>query len=149
MKVTPYLNYGGNCKEAFQFYEKNLGAKILFMMTHGEAPPGGPPTPPEWKDAILYAHLSIGTSEIKGSDVPATASSPCAASTSPLNADTSEEAGARPAPCSPMGAKSSCPCRRPSLLTASSMLRDKFGTSWMILHQRTASIPMSQQECVS
>ena len=38
MKLHPYLNYGGNCKEAFQFYEKHLGGKITMMMTHGEQP---------------------------------------------------------------------------------------------------------------
>ena len=24
MKLNAYLNYGGNCEEAFRFYEKNL-----------------------------------------------------------------------------------------------------------------------------
>ena len=32
MKLNTYLNYGGNCAEAFHFYEKNLGGKILIMM---------------------------------------------------------------------------------------------------------------------
>ena len=38
MKLRTYLNYGGNCAEAFRFYEKHLGAKIGMMMTHGEMP---------------------------------------------------------------------------------------------------------------
>jgi hypothetical protein len=28
MKLHTYLNYGGNCAEAFRFYERNLGGKI-------------------------------------------------------------------------------------------------------------------------
>ena len=32
MKLNPYLNFGGNCAEAFQFYEKHLGGKITMMM---------------------------------------------------------------------------------------------------------------------
>jgi PhnB protein len=28
MKMHTYLNYGGNCQEAFRFYEKHLGGKI-------------------------------------------------------------------------------------------------------------------------
>jgi PhnB protein len=32
MKLHTYLNYGGNCEEAFRFYEKNLGGKITMMM---------------------------------------------------------------------------------------------------------------------
>jgi len=30
MKLTPYLNFNGCCEEAFKFYERCLGAKILF-----------------------------------------------------------------------------------------------------------------------
>jgi len=36
MKVHTYLNYGGNCEEAFRFYEKHLGGKIKMIMHHGE-----------------------------------------------------------------------------------------------------------------
>ena len=38
MKMTTYLNYGGNCAEAFRFYEEHLGGKIVFSMTYGEMP---------------------------------------------------------------------------------------------------------------
>jgi len=38
MKLHTYLNYGGNCKQAFSFYEKHLGGKITMMMTQGEQP---------------------------------------------------------------------------------------------------------------
>ena len=49
MKLNTYLNYGGNCKQAFQFYEKHLGGKILMMMTHGEAA-GSRQCSVEWKE---------------------------------------------------------------------------------------------------
>jgi|HubBroStandDraft_6_1064221.scaffolds.fasta_scaffold17547_1 uncharacterized glyoxalase superfamily protein PhnB len=38
MKLNTYLNYGGNCAEAFRFYEKELGGKIGMLMTHDQAP---------------------------------------------------------------------------------------------------------------
>ena len=69
MKLHPYLNYGGNCKEAFQFYEQHLGGKITMMMTHGEQPDPNA-VAPEWKDAILYAHMIIGETELMANDVP-------------------------------------------------------------------------------
>ena len=28
MKLYTYLNYGGNCRQAFQFYEQNLGGTM-------------------------------------------------------------------------------------------------------------------------
>ena len=66
MKVSPYLNYGGNCEQAFRFYEQNLGGKIVAMMKHGEQP--GAKDGSSLKD-ILYAHITFGDTEVMGSDV--------------------------------------------------------------------------------
>ena len=33
MKVQTHLNFNGNCAEAFHFYERALGAKVLFSIT--------------------------------------------------------------------------------------------------------------------
>ena len=41
MKLHTYLNYGGNCRQAFQFYEKHLGGKITMLRTHAEVPDPG------------------------------------------------------------------------------------------------------------
>lgn len=38
MQIDPYLNFPGNCEEAFKTYEKIFGGKIEFKMTHGESP---------------------------------------------------------------------------------------------------------------
>ena len=43
MHLHTYLNYGGNCEEAFKFYEKHLGGKITMLMRHGEQPGGQTP----------------------------------------------------------------------------------------------------------
>jgi PhnB protein len=36
MKLDIYLNYPGNCEQAFQFYAQNLGGRITGMVRHGE-----------------------------------------------------------------------------------------------------------------
>jgi PhnB protein len=54
MKLHTYLNYGGNCAQAFRLYEKHLGGKITMMMTHGEQP-NAKDVSSDQKDAILYA----------------------------------------------------------------------------------------------
>ena len=64
MKLLTYLNYGGNCAQAFRFYEQHLGAKITMMMTHGEAPNATDVTP-DWKNAILHARMSIGETDAR------------------------------------------------------------------------------------
>ena len=47
MQLHTYLNYGGNCEDAFKFYEKHLGGTITMMMRHGEQPDGHD-VPPDW-----------------------------------------------------------------------------------------------------
>ena len=36
MKLNTYLNYGGNCEQAFRFYEQHLGGEITMLMRRGE-----------------------------------------------------------------------------------------------------------------
>jgi PhnB protein len=51
MQLHAYLNYGGNCEQAFRFYEKHLGGKITRMMTHGQQP-DAKNIPPDQKNSI-------------------------------------------------------------------------------------------------
>lgn len=37
MQIVPTLNFGGNCREAIQMYEKAFHGKISCMITYGEA----------------------------------------------------------------------------------------------------------------
>ena len=69
MQVNPYLNFDGQCAEAFRFYERVLGGKIEAMMTHGESPIAGE-VPPEWHDRILHARLVVGDQVLMASDSP-------------------------------------------------------------------------------
>ncbi len=134
MKLHPYLNYGGNCKEAFQFYEKHLGGKITMMMTHGEQP-GPTPVAAEWKDAILYAHMTIGETELMANDVPPDRFQPMRSVYLSLSVDSIGEAERIHALLSD-GGEIFMPMQETFFAHRFSMLRDKFGTSWMIIHQR-------------
>jgi PhnB protein len=69
VKVTSYLYFNGNCEEAFKFYEKCLGAKILMMMPHTGSPVENM-GPPGWGDKILHASLSVGDTMLYASDAP-------------------------------------------------------------------------------
>lgn len=69
MKMNPYLYFAGNCEEAFKFYERCLGGKIQAMMTHAGTPAEGT-VPPEWKNKIIHAALSIGDQTLMASDAP-------------------------------------------------------------------------------
>ncbi len=65
-----YLNFGGNCQEAFHIYEKQLGGKLLGMMKWNQMPNAEKHTPPGYENAVLHARMTIGETAIMGSDVP-------------------------------------------------------------------------------
>jgi len=69
MKITPYLNFNGQCAEAFRFYEQALKGKITFTMTWGEMP-GADQFPPETHKLIMHATLNVGEDVLMGSDAP-------------------------------------------------------------------------------
>ncbi len=70
MKVMTYLAFNGDCRQAFEMYERVLGGKITFMMTQGESPMAEQ-TSPEWKDKIMHASLETpGGGIISGADHP-------------------------------------------------------------------------------
>jgi PhnB protein len=69
MQLHAYLNFNGQCEEAFKFYEKLLGGKITFMMPH-EGTPVADKVPAEWSKKILHATLSVGAELLHGADAP-------------------------------------------------------------------------------
>ena len=69
MRIDPYLNFDGNCRDAFRFYERVLGGKIEMMQTHGDSPMKDQ-TPREWHDKVLHARLTVGNAALMGSDAP-------------------------------------------------------------------------------
>src|SRR5205085_3497633 len=84
-----YVNFAGSCAEAFRYYEKHLGGKIGMMMTHGQAP-GPSRLPPEWKDAVLHAQISIGGTDLLAADIPG--AEPMRSAYITLNMDSDQEA---------------------------------------------------------
>ncbi len=69
MQINPYLTFDGRCEEAFKFYEQCLGGKITMMMNH-RGTPAEQHSPPEWLDKIMHARMTVGDSQLMGSDAP-------------------------------------------------------------------------------
>jgi PhnB protein len=135
MKVNTFLNYGGNCAEAFRFYEKHLGGKIEMMMTRGEMPGQSESVAPESKNSILYASMTIGGTSIMGSDVPADRFQPMRSVYLSLGLDSDAEAE-RLFKLLAEGGEVFMPMQDTFFASRFAMLRDKFGTSWMIIHEK-------------
>jgi len=139
MKLLTYLNYGGNCKQAFRFYEQHLGGKITMVMTQSQVP-GAKNVPPERADDVVHARMTIGETELLASDVPPEANfQPMRSVYLSLSLGSIEEAERIYALLSE-GGQIFMPMAETFFAFRFGMLRDKFGTSWMILHER----PMQQ-----
>src|SRR5260370_3694791 len=134
MTLHTYLNYGGNCEQAFRFYEQHLGGKIIMMMTHGQAPnPSNVPS--NWKNAILHARLNIGETVLMGADIPPDRFQPMRSAYLSLTVGSTAEAERIYALLSD-GGEIFMPMQETFFAFRFAMLRDKFGTSWMLLHER-------------
>lgn len=58
MKITPYLNFNGNCTEAIKLYEKAFGVKAM-VMKYSDAPPAeGYDPAPGTENLIMHACLT-------------------------------------------------------------------------------------------
>ncbi|TSB45725.1 VOC family protein [Alkalicoccobacillus porphyridii] len=66
LSLTPYVTLAGQAREAIQFYEKVLEAKVLGIMTYADMPG----TPAEMKDLIANAAIQVGESSLMLSDTP-------------------------------------------------------------------------------
>jgi len=67
MQFTPYLNFNGNCKEAFEFYAELFGGEITSLLTFDQGPPEMD-CPPAMKDMVMNAQLQIGNQLLMASD---------------------------------------------------------------------------------
>jgi PhnB protein len=134
MKLYTYLNYGGNCRQAFEFYAQHLGGKITMLTTHGEQPDSSK-VPPAWKHAVLHARIELGDTVLLGADVPPERFQPMRSAYLSLLIDSNDEAERIYALLSD-GGEIFMRMEETFFAHRFAMLRDRFGTSWMLLHER-------------
>jgi PhnB protein len=128
MKLDIYLNYAGNCEEAFRFYETHLGGKIKMMMKHEDNP--NPGLPPEFAKKILHAQIDLGGAVLMGADIPG--AEPIKSAYCSLTLDTDAEAE-RVYALLTDGGQIFMKMEKTFFSSRFAMLRDRFGTSWMLL----------------
>lgn len=137
MKIYTQLNFGGNCEEAFRFYEANLGGKVLMMMHQDQAP--GSNAKGEAGKAVIHARLAIGDTVLIGNDVPSSVFEKIRSVYIYLSVASSEEAE-RVHKLLAEDGYAYMPLEETFYATRFSQLRDRFGVSWSIIHER----PMAQ-----
>ncbi len=131
MQLNTYLNYGGNCEQAFKFYEQNLGGKITMLMRHGEQPGPGQ-VPADWNGKVLHGRITLGGTELLGADIPPDRFQPIRSAYLSLTLGSIEEAERIHMLLSDEG-QIFMPLQETFFARRFSMLRDRFGTSWMLV----------------
>jgi PhnB protein len=131
MKLAIYVNYRGNCEEAFRFYEEHLGAKMDGVIRrHGDSPASN--LPADWGNKVLHARLEIGPTVLMGADIPH--AEPMRSSYLTLFLDAEREAE-RVYSVLVEGGEVFMELQETPFANRFAMLRDRFGASWMLLHQ--------------
>ncbi len=136
-KINAYLDFNGNCREAFEFYKSVFGGDFLYIYTNNDMPPmeGMPPLTPEQQNKILHVTLAIDKNTVlMGSDAgvgfapPATFGNNISLYVDTENRAESDRIFAALAD----GGKVNMPMEHTFWGAYFGSLTDKFGVNWMI-----------------
>jgi PhnB protein len=133
MRLDIYVNYRGTCEQAFRFYEQHLGGTLTGIVRHGDQP--NPNLPADWKAKILHARIEIGGAALMGADIPHAEPMRSAYLTLTLDSEADAE---RVYALLTDGGEIFMKMEKMPFANRFAMVRDKFGTSWMLLHQPEA-----------
>ncbi len=130
MRLDIYVNYRGTCEQAFRFYEQHLGGRITGIARHADQP--NPNVSADWKDKVLHARIEIGTTVLMGADIPNAENMRSAYLTLTFDREADAE---RVYALLVDGGEIFMKMEKTPFANRFAMLRDRFGTSWMLLHQ--------------
>ena len=69
MQFIAYLDFDGQCREAFDFYARVFNGRITLRMTYGESPMASE-MPPETHERVMHSQLESGGAILMGADGP-------------------------------------------------------------------------------
>ena len=131
MKLDIYVNYKGNCRKTFRFYQQHLGGKITSMMTFSQLPASAN-IPEGRQNKIMHARMEIGGPVLMGADIPN--AEPMRSAYLTITFDSAEEAERVYELLSDEG-EIFTKIQETSFASRYAMFRDRFGASWMLLCQ--------------
>ena len=138
--ISTYLNFNGNCEEAFNFYKSVFGGDFTFIGRFSEIPASDEYVVPEAdKDKIMHVSLPIGKSVLMGSDTGSAWSSKFIQGNNfsiSIRANSKSEADKLFGELS-KGGKITMPLNDTFWGDYHGMLIDQFGISWMVGFDQT------------
>jgi len=130
MNVNAHLNFGGNCRPAFDYDAKVFDAKIEMAMTWGESPMKDQCGPAE-RDKIIRIAMKVGETVLMGADAPPERFETAAGITLGISPKTVDEANRLFAAPSD-GGSIAMPIQATFGSPAFGMCTDRFGIPWMV-----------------
>jgi PhnB protein len=128
--ASAYLNFNGNCKEAFDLYHKVLGGDMPMTVTMGQAP-GADPNDPD-KDKIMHTRLVLPNgSIIMGSDAMGNYYKTPQGFSVSITLDSAED-GKRIFDALAEGGQIQMPYEKTFWAEGFGAFVDRFGTPWMV-----------------
>jgi PhnB protein len=131
--INPYLNFNGNCEEAFNFYKSVFGGEFTSIQRFKDVPSENP-LPEAEGDWVMHVELPIGKGTVlMGSDSPSTMGKIVNGNNYHISiqSDNTEETDRLFAGLS-AGGQVSMPLQETFWGARFAMFVDKFGIQWMI-----------------
>lgn len=135
MSFDPYIHFQGNCEEAMTFYAALFGGQLQ-MMRYAELPPGEDSGPITEADAqkVMHATLIVGERCLMASDSPEAFPGAPQQSVSISHSEPTRASAQAIYDALAEGAQEiAMPFGDTFWADGFGMLRDRFGTTWMIM----------------
>jgi PhnB protein len=133
MNVNPYLQFGGRCAEAVEYYRQHLGAHRIELMPF-RGSPAGAGAPAEWQDKIMHGEFHIGNELLMASDgMHGQPFEGMKGASIVLRTESDTEARRLFAALGDGGIVT-VPMAETFFATLFGMLTDRFGVAWMVIH---------------
>ena len=130
MQLATYLNFRGDCEEAFSFYQAHLGAKPGAIFRYAGTSLADQ-VPADWSDKVMHGNLTIGDQALMGADVsPERYKNPTGFSLSLQFKETAE--AERVFRELAKDGRVTVPLEKTFWAARFGMVEDRFGISWMI-----------------
>ncbi len=128
LRVSPYITFAGNCRQAIEFYKTALEAEVLFTQTVGESPMSnmGP------AENIMHCTIKVGDSTIMMSDDPRPGSAATGGPISLAIGLNDPERAQRLFSNLAQDGSVIMPLEKTYWAEAFGMVTDKFGIKWMV-----------------
>ncbi|MGC8524827.1 MAG: VOC family protein [Acidibrevibacterium sp.] len=138
MNVSAYLQFDGQCEDAFAFYAKTFGGEVIALLRWSEMPGDAMPAgsvSPELAQKIMHSEIRIGATTLMGADPPpGHYSKPCGVGVTLTVESDAEAEGIFTTLCA--GGSVGMPTGETFFAHRFGMVTDRYGIPWMIVHRK-------------